>query len=117
MNTIQVALSDAAKASSLRGLLARSTEMEVRCVERPDLGEACVVVVDAAHLERLPNPLLDPERVVLITRNDPAHLKAAWEAGVNSVVSDQDSLNTVVLAVLSACLRAGCVKPKPGKAT
>jgi hypothetical protein len=117
MNTIQLALSDTAKASSLRGLLARSCEMEVRCVDRPDLEVACVVVVDAEHLDRLPNPLLNPERVVLITRNDPTHLKEAWEAGVNSVVSDQDSLNTVVLAVLSACLRAGCMKPKAGKAT
>jgi DNA-binding NarL/FixJ family response regulator len=112
-NSIQLALSDQAKAASLRALLARSTQLEVQCVDNPDTEQACVVVVDAAHLDRLRTPLPHPDRVVLITRSDPNHLREAWEAGINSVVSDQDSVNTVVLAVLSACLRAGCMKPKP----
>jgi hypothetical protein len=115
VNSIQLALSDPAKAASLKALLARGSQLEVRSVDTPDLDQACVVVVDAEHLGRLRTPLLHPDRVVLITRGDPGLLKEAWEAGINSVVSDQDSVDTVVLAVLSACLRAGCMKPKPEK--
>ena len=47
-----------------------------------------------------------------MTRNDPSHLRDAWEAGVSSVVTDQDPPNTVVLAILSACLRSGTAEAK-----
>lgn len=107
MNCIQLALSNAAKADLLRSLLSRSTQLPVHCVESPSIEEACVVVVDPSHLRMMTSPLAFPERVVLITQNDATHLKDAWEAGVNSVVSDQDPPNTVVLAILSACLRSG----------
>jgi hypothetical protein len=107
MSCIQLALSDRAKADVLRVLLARSTQLQVRCVEQPCLEEACVVVVDPPHLRLLPRPLPFPDRVVLLTPNDPNHMRDAWEAGVSSVVTDQDPPNTVVLAILSACLRSG----------
>jgi hypothetical protein len=107
MNCIQLALSNTAKADLLRSLLCRSTQLPVHCVESPCIEEACVVVVDPPHLRMMSSPLAFPERVVLITQNDANHLKDAWEAGVNSVVSEQDSPNTVVLAILSACLRSG----------
>jgi DNA-binding NarL/FixJ family response regulator len=58
-------------------------------------------------LRLLPRPLPFPDRVVLLTPNDPNHMRDAWEAGVSSVVTDQDPPNTVVLAILSACLRSG----------
>ena len=112
MNCIQLALTNAAKADLLRSLLSRNTQLTVRCVESPCIEEACVVVVDPPHLRMIPSPLAFPERVVLITPNDPNHLKDAWEAGVNSVVSDQDPPNTVVLAILSACLRSGSTIPR-----
>jgi hypothetical protein len=114
MGCIQLALNDAARADQLRGLLVRTTQMQVRCVESPCVEEACVVVVDPAHLRMLPAPLAFPDRVVLITQKDTTHLKDAWEAGVNSVVSDQDPLNTIVLAILSACLRSGNAAPRHG---
>jgi hypothetical protein len=69
-----------------------------------------VLVLDSEHLELLPSPLPDPERIVLIARNDPQSLTRAWEAGVNSVVFEKDSLNTAVLAILSTRLRI--TKPK-----
>jgi hypothetical protein len=112
MSCIQLALSDAAKADLLRGLLARTTQLQVRCVDAPRLDEACVVVVDPSHLRMLPAPLPFPDRVVLITRNDANHFKDAWEAGVNSVVSEEDPPNTVVLAILAACLRSGTASPR-----
>ncbi len=110
MGSIQVALSDTAKADALRVLLARSTQVPVLCAESPDFAAACVVVMDAARFGSLPRPLTHPERIVLITRNDPGHLKEAWEAGVHSVLSEQDPLNTVVLAVLATCLRSGTAR-------
>lgn len=113
MCTIQLALSDSAKADALSRMLARSTHIPVLCVETPDFGTACVVVMDGQRFEREPLAALHADRVVLITRNDEGHLRAAWDAGVNSVLSDQDPLNTVVLAVLSTCLRASTVKQKP----
>lgn len=112
MGPIQLALSDAAKAEALKGVLARSAQRDVVCVEIPDLASACVVVVDQAHLGGLPQPLPQPEKIVLLAANDPDSLKEAWDAGVSSVVSDQDSLNTLVLAILAVCLRTGAARPK-----
>ena len=112
MSCIQLALSNTAKADLLRGLLCRSTQLPVHCVDSPCVEDACVVVVDPPHLRMMPSPLAFPDKVVLITQNDANHLKDAWEAGVNSVVSDQDSPNTVVLAILSACLRSGSTSPR-----
>jgi hypothetical protein len=106
MASIQLALHNRAVADELRRVLAASTTAAVECVERPDLDLEGVVVVDPVNLERLPQPIGNPERVVLITRDDPGSLRSAWEAGVNSVVFDRDPLNTVVLAILSACLRS-----------
>lgn len=112
MGSIQLAMSDAGRAEALRGLLARSTHVPVHCVECPDFEAACVVVMDAERFGTMTRPLIHPERIVLITRNDAGHLKEAWEAGVNSVLSEQDPMNTVVLAVLAACLRTGTLRPK-----
>ena len=113
MGSIQIALSDSAKADALRILLARSTHAPVMCVETPNFEEACAVVLDGRRFSAEPGPLTHPERIVLITNNDPANLREAWEAGVNSVLSEQDPLNTVVLAVLASCLRTSSIRQKP----
>jgi hypothetical protein len=105
METVQLTIADAPYASALRELLERGGARQVRCVEVPDPREEGVIVVDADALDRLPFPLLKPERVVLITRNDPQHLSRAWNAGVRSVVFNQDPLNTAVLAIMAAGLR------------
>ncbi len=55
----------------------------------------------------LPLPLSNPERVVLITRKDPQLLAQAWDAGIVSVVSCEDPVNTVLLAIMAAALRVG----------
>lgn len=112
MGSIQVTMCDAARADALRSMLARSTHVPVHCVECPDFESACVVVMDGERFGAMTPPLAHPERIVLITRNDAGHLREAWEAGVNSVLSEQDPLNTVVLAVLAACLRTGTTRPK-----
>ncbi len=113
MGSIQIVLSDSAKADALRVLLARSTHAPVLCVASPDYEAACAVVLDERSFRTESGPLAHPERVVLITNNDPEHLREAWEAGVNSVLSEQDPLNTVVLAVLASCLRNSSARQRP----
>jgi hypothetical protein len=105
MATIQLALSDTRAADELKRMLSGSTTCQVICVARPEVKTPGVLVVDDASLASLPQPIEDPERVVLITHDDAPALKSAWEAGVSSVVFDRDPMSTVVLAILSACLR------------
>ena len=71
----------------------------------PDPSQHCVLVLDETAFARLPLPLSNPERVVLITRKDPQLLAQAWDAGIVSVVSEEDPLNTVLLAIMAAALR------------
>ncbi len=113
MGSIQIILSDAAKAENLAALLERSTQTPVVCTEKPDLESACVAVMDFETFQRLPRPVEYADRIVLIAANDAAHLKEAWEAGVHSVLTEQDPLNTVVLAALATCLRSGTRKQRP----
>lgn len=112
MGSIQLALSDTAKAEALRSVLARSAKAPVVCVDQPDPALACAVVVDPEHLARLPVPLAHPERIVMVAPGDEELLQAAWDLGVNSVVNEQDSVNTVVLAILAVCLHAGPAKER-----
>jgi hypothetical protein len=107
MASIQLSLTDASKAAALKALLLRSTQFAVECTQKPDPDSACVVVVDLKTMQRVPARIRHPERIVLIAKSNPSNLNDAWEAGVNTVVSDEDPLNTVVLAILSACLRKG----------
>jgi hypothetical protein len=111
METVQLTLGDMLYAEQLRDLLSSSGSREVRCVESPDATQDGVIVVDSDGLNRLPVPLQRPERVVLITHNDPQHLAEAWNAGIRSVVFNEDPLSTAVLAIMAAGLRVP--KPEP----
>ncbi len=115
MDTVQLAIADAPYAAALRELLERSGTRKVQYVDVPDPNLEGVIVVDSEGLDRLPLPLPKPERVVLITRNDPQHLSRAWNAGVRSVVFCDDPLNTAVLAIMAAGLRLpkGGSTPEP----
>jgi hypothetical protein len=79
-----------------------------------------VVVLDEAAFARLPLPLTNPERVVLITRKDPQTMAEAWDAGIMSVVSEADPISTVLLAIMAAALRVakcsniGGISPSTG---
>lgn len=105
MERVQLAINDARYASALRNHLERQGTREVRCVAFPDPALDGVIVVDSDAMDCLHFPEVDPDRVVLITRNDPEHLAQAWNAGVRSVVFSEDSLNTAVLAIMAAELR------------
>jgi len=63
------------------------------------------MVLDQSALEQLPLPFSNPERIVLITRKDAELMAEAWEAGIVSVVSEEDPISTVLLAIMAAGLR------------
>ena len=105
MQTVQLSIADCGYAAAIREALARSCAWHVETVEVPDPARHGVLVVDEAAFARLPLPLSNPQRVVLITRKDPQLLAQAWEAGIVSVVSHDDPTNTVLLAIMAAALR------------
>ena len=105
MGTVQLSIADAVYAEDLRGALSRSGPWNVEFVDCPRLDEPSILVLDEFTFARLPHPLANPERVVLITRQKQELLAEAWEAGIVSVVSTDDSLATVLLAIMAAALR------------
>jgi len=105
MQMVQLAITDAAYAAAVHEALSLSCAWHVESVDRPDPTRQCVLVLDQTALERLPLPLANPERIVLIVRKDPQLLAQAWEAGIVSVVSEEDPINTVLLAIMAAGLR------------
>lgn len=105
MQTVQLAIADGQYEAAVREALSRSCAWRIESVRIPDAGQDAVLVLDEAGFARLPLPLANPERVVLITRKDPEVLAEAWEAGIVSVVSDTDPLSTVLLAIMAAALR------------
>jgi len=122
MRTIQLAIADAGYAAALRDALTHSGPWHVKPVDPPDPKLPSVLVVDEPAFARLPLPLAHPERVVLISRQERESLAHAWEAGIVSVVSTDDPLATVLLAIMAAALRvtrspngsvAGGISPNP----
>ncbi len=107
METIQLAIGNPAYAAALGDLLARTAGSKVTVVDRPDMSFEGVIVLDSEALDSLPEGIPNPERLVVVTRNDPRMLSKAWEAGVVSVVFENDPLNTVLLAIMAARLKAG----------
>ena len=87
MRTVQLSIADAKYAAAVREALCRSCAWHVESVDMPDPSQPCVLVLDEVAFARLPLPLSNPERIVLITRKDPQSLAHAWEAGIVSVVS------------------------------
>lgn len=105
MQTVQLSIADAVYAAAVREALARTGPWRLDSVKRPDPTQRCVLVLDESAFHSLPLPLPHPERVVLITRKDPQLMAQAWDAGIVSVVSDEDPINTVLLAIMAAALR------------
>ncbi len=105
MQTVQLSITDGRYEAAVREALARSCAWHIESVGVPNAAQDCVLVLDEAGFARLPLPLANPERVVLITRKDPQKLAEAWEAGIVSVVSDKDPVSTVLLAIMAAALR------------
>jgi hypothetical protein len=105
MQAVQLVLGDPVYAAGLRDALTRTGPWSIDFRDAPDPSRCCVLVVDEDAFDRMARPLPHPERVVLITRMDPPHLSDAWDAGIVSVLSEQDPPGTVLLAIMAAALR------------
>jgi hypothetical protein len=105
MQTVQLSITDGPYSTAVREALSRSCAWRVESVDRPEPAHPCVLVLDESAFARLPLPLTNPERIVLIARKDPQVLAQAWEAGIVSVISADDPINTVLLAIMAAALR------------
>jgi hypothetical protein len=113
MRTVQLSIADAGYAAALREALTRTGPWHVEMVDRPDPALPCVLVLDESSFGQLPLPLINPERVVLISQQDPQLLARAWDASIVSVLSRDDSLATVLLAIMAAALRIGKSQARP----
>lgn len=105
MQTVQLSITDGPYSAAVREALSRSCAWRVESVVRPDPAHQCVLVLDETAFASLPLPLANPEHIVLIARKDPQLLAQAWEAGIVSVISADDPINTVLLAIMAAALR------------
>jgi hypothetical protein len=107
MQSVQLSIADNEFANAVREALSRSCAWHVEAVEQPDLSRQGVMVLDEEAFARLPLPLPNPGRVVLLAHKEPQafQLAQAWEAGIVSVVSEEDPINTVLLAIMAAGLR------------
>ena len=107
MQSVQLSIADCQYANTVREALSRSCAWHIEAVEQPDFSYHGVMVLDEEAFARLPLPLSNPERVVLISHREPQapQLAQAWEAGILSVVSEEDSLSTVLLAIMASGLR------------
>jgi len=74
MTTVQLAIRDSGYAQSLRNLLLRDGTHRVLLVDKPDLREEGVVVMEANGFENLSLLSSQPERFVVITRKGTDHL-------------------------------------------
>ena len=105
MQTIQLVLSDHAFAKRLKQLLAENGNWPVSIKDTPTFSKGGVVVLDGAVFAGLEAPPDFPDRVVLVTHNQPELLARAWDMGIRSVLYDTDAPDTVALAVMAAYLR------------
>jgi hypothetical protein len=114
VDTVQLALTNRDREKVLREALLRSGSWRVVSVPNPDPFRRGVTVMDEETFGKMRRPLAFPERVVLFARRDPQVLTRAWEAGIRSVVYDEDPSETAVLAIMAAALRSGDGRQAPG---
>jgi|GEM_PF-1204755 len=105
MEPIQLALSNTSYMEALKAQLMNDGGWDVACVSVPSPDFSGVMVVDCSVLEQLSLPISNPERAVLICKKDPRCMARAWQAGIVSVVFEDDPLCTAMLAIMSASLR------------
>ena len=122
MQSVQLSIADGPYANTVREALSRTCAWHIEAVDQPDLSRHGVMVLDEQAFARLPLPLSNPGRVVLIARKEPQapqFLAQAWEAGIVSVVSEEDPINTVLLAIMAAALRVekSTTSPNSGEIT
>ncbi|SRR5581483_4241551 len=105
MERIQVLVASSTCVEKVRGALAQDRNWRVLFKKTPDPNCHGVVVMDQGAFDRMQTPLQQPDRFVLITRNEPELLDHAWNAGITSVIFEGDPAETLLLAIQAALLR------------
>jgi hypothetical protein len=105
LQTVRLTLSDTAYAAALRDALNHTCAWHIDSAASSDPGQPSVLVLDDTALACLPLPLSHPECIVLITHKNSERMAQAWDAGIVSVVGWDDSMDTVLLAIMAAALR------------
>ncbi|MDE3166688.1 MAG: hypothetical protein KGN36_12855 [Acidobacteriota bacterium] len=105
MQNVQLSIADPVYGLAIREALVHSCAWHVQPAAEPDPALHGVMVLDWAAFCKLPLPLDNPERVVLIGPQEPQVLAQAWDAGIVSVVSQGDPIDTVLMAIMAAALR------------
>ena len=107
---VQISLEDQSYAEQLYESLRADTtfeDCEIVCGSNeemhPEVSDG-VRVIDAANLQLLPQPLLNPAKTLLISSGF-VNLTQAWELGIVSVLKNSEPLEYVKLAILAALLR------------
>jgi len=105
MTTVQIIMANRKYATELERLLVRDGRHRVLQVDAPDECEAGVVVMDSGSFHEFQEAPCHPEQVVLVVGHEEGLLTKAWEAGLRSVVYDDEPIQTALLAVIAAELR------------
>ncbi len=105
MTTVQIIMANREYASELGSLLVRDGQHRVLHLDAPDDSEAGVVVMDSGSFQEFQQPPCHPDQVVLVAAHEEALLTKAWEAGLRSVVYEDEPIQTTLLAVIAAELR------------
>jgi hypothetical protein len=113
MPCIQLLLPETDYVNRLQKLLCSEGGCQCRRVAQPDWSTTGPIVADRSAVERFPELLQHPDRLVPVTTKDPAYQAQLWEHGVRSVVFDTDPPSTVMLAILGAELRGESAKGSP----
>ena len=109
---VQISLEDRSYAEQLSRCLREDPTFEdceivLSKVEERNLEASDGVrVIDAASLQALPQPLLNPAKTLLISSGF-VNLTQAWEVGIVSVLKNSEPMEYVKLAILAALLRPG----------
>lgn len=105
MHAVQIVITDPGRAREISRYLTARTQLRVRRSLVLSARSHQVLLVDEPAFRRSLHRLVHPERVVLLTPRPGEIWEEAMRAGVLSIVSEEDSLETVLLAILCADLR------------
>lgn len=105
MHNVQIVIADREYAAELDALLVRDGRHRVYRDSEPDFGRDGVIVMDLAHFEKLACEVHRLDQIVLMVPRDEQCLRRAWDAGLQSVVYNDEPPRTLLLAVMAAELR------------
>ncbi|MBN8731868.1 MAG: hypothetical protein J0L64_15105 [Acidobacteria bacterium] len=114
MHAVQIVIGDPGRAREISRYLTAKTQLRVRRSPIMSARSHQVLLVDELAFRGSIHRLVHPERVVLLAPRPGDVWEEAMRAGVVSIVSENDSLETVLMAILCADLRLTRQSACPG---